>query len=175
MGETIKHLPVKLIIGFIYKDASIFQKAKALLEKKFGPPDFESDKIPFSHTGYYEPEMGKSLARSFIGFKKLIAPQRLSRIKLLTNKIENKFSKRGLRQVNIDPGYLELSKLILASTKDYFHRIYLDKGIFAELTLIYRGQTFQPLEWTYPDYGSGEYITIFNRMRAIYAKQIKTI
>ena len=77
------------------------------------------------------------------------------------------------RIINIDPGYLDLSKLILASTKDYKHRIYLTKGIYAEVTLFYQDKTFCPWEWTYPDYKTGEYIEIFNRIRQIYAEQIK--
>lgn len=173
MGEIRKHRPVKLIIGFIYKEKPAFDKVKALLIKEVGPIDFESPAIAFCSTDYYEDEFGKDLIRSFLSFKKLIAPERLAGIKILTNKIEKKLSKKGCRTINIDPGYIELSKLILASTKDYNHRIYLNSGIFLEITLFYRDKTFKPWEWTYPDYKTPEYIEVFNHIRHIYANQIQ--
>jgi hypothetical protein len=168
MGEIKNHHSVKLIIGFIYKDKPSFDKAKAVLIKKFGPIDFESRALSFCHSDYYEKEFGKNLTRSFISFKKLISPEKLPAIKVLTNTIEKKLSVKGSRFINIDPGYLDLAKLILASTKDFFHRIYLGKGILAETTLVFQNKTFRPLEWTYPDYKSIEYIEIFNYIRHIY-------
>lgn len=173
MGEIKNHQPVKLIIGFIYKDGHSFERARALLIKKFGSIDFESNPICFGHTDYYEQEFGKDLTRTFISFKKLIFPHSLAVIKIFANKIEKRFSSGLTRQVNIDPGYIDLAKLVLASTKDYCHRIYLNKGVFAEITLSFRDKTFKALEWTYPDYRTPEYIEIFNHIRHIYENQIK--
>jgi len=173
VGRTRKQQPVKLIIGLIFKKEGSLNKALRILEKGFGKIDFTSLAIEFSHTDYYEQELGKNLKRKFISFKKLISPQNLSKIKAATNSIERKLSVKGSRLINIDPGYLDMAKLILASTKDYRHRIYLDKGIYAEITLFYQNNTFVPWEWTYPDYKSAEYIEIFNRIRQIYARQIK--
>jgi len=164
---------VKLIIGFIFKNEKIVEQAKLLLKKRFGEIDFESETLAFKHTDYYCAEFGKDLKRSFISFKKLILAENLPGIKIATNKIEEKLSFKGLRLINIDPGYLDLAKLILASTKDYKHRIYLNRGIFAEVTLFYQSKTFKPWEWTYPDYRTDEYIAIFNQIRGIYAAQIK--
>lgn len=164
---------VKLISGFIFQKEIVFDKARGILEKKFGKIDFESQILQFTHTNYYEPEFGNNLKRKFISFKKLIHPQSLPRIKITANAIENKLSRNGLRLVNIDPGYLDMAKLVLASTKDFKHRIYLDKGIYAEATLFYRNRSFTCWEWTYPDYKSDDYIEIFNRIREIYARQIK--
>ena len=113
--------------------------------------------------------MGKGLTRRFISFSKLIPIQDLYRIKLYTNRLEEKFSVAKHRQINIDPGYLDLAKLVLASTKDYAHRIFLRKGIFAEITLTYRQDSFSRNDWTYPDYCSKEYIEIFNQIRKLYA------
>jgi thioredoxin reductase len=90
------------------------------------------------------------------------------RIKLYANRLESKFLNSSLRLINIDPGYIDKAKLVLASTKDYAHRIYLQKGIFAEVTLTYRGNSFSPNDWSYPDYRSKEYIDIFNQIRALY-------
>ncbi len=173
MGK-IKNTPaVKLIIGFIFKEERELKKAEDLLRKRYGAIDFESRILDFTHSDYYQEEFGRGLKRKFIAFKKLIPAQKLARIKTAANQIEKKLSKGRHRLVNIDPGYLDMAKLVLASTKDYYHRIYLDNGIFAEITLFYRGKTFTPWEWTYPDYKTPEYIAIFNRLREIYAASIR--
>lgn len=173
MGIITKRQPVKLICGFIFKDPCILRKAQNLLSRYFGKIDFVSQVIPFIHTVYYQEELGKDLQRRFVSFKELILPQRLPKIKILTNKIETKLSLEGCRRINIDPGYLDLSKVILASTKDYTHRIYLNGGIYAEVTLFYQRRTFKSWEWTYPDYRSQEYIAVFNQIREIYKTQLK--
>jgi hypothetical protein len=173
MGEIKRHAPVKLIVGFIFKQEWVFVKAKAILERKFGKIDFESELLDFGHTDYYQKEFGSDLKRKFISFEKLIPAQSLPKIKILTNGIEKRLSRLGLRLVNIDPGYLDPAKICLASTKDYRHRIYLSQGIFAEITLFFQGKTFRAWEWTYPDYGTAEYISIFNRIREIYLRQVR--
>lgn len=170
MGKVRKYnLQVKLVIGFIYKDEAIFIKSKDKLKRRFGRTDLLSGPIDFNYTNYYEKEMGVGLKRRFVSFAKLIHIQDLYRIKLYTNRLEGKFLKQKSRQVNIDPGYVDLAKLVLASTKDYAHRIYLHKGIFAEVTLSYRDSSFSPNDWTYPDFRSPEYISVFNRVRELYA------
>jgi len=173
LGRIRKHPPVKLITGFIFKRERAFQKARAILESSFGKTDFQSCLLPFNHTDYYQQEMGEDLKRAFVSFKKLIHPVTLPKIKITTNRIERSLSTGLKRAVNIDPGYLDLSKLVLASTKDYGHRLYADKGIFLEVTLFYQDKTFKPRDWTYPDYRSQEYIGIFNQIREIYVRQIE--
>lgn len=173
MGKIKKHPPVKLIVGFIFKDQTAQDKALFFLKRHFGRIDFESQTLSFQHTDYYQKEFGTGLKRKFISFKKLILPQDLAKIKNITDKIENKLSLRSLRRVNIDPGYLDLAKLILASTKDYRHRIYLGRGIFAEVTLFFQNHAFKPWEYSYPDYATSEYSAVFNQIREIYAQQIK--
>ncbi|MBM3255278.1 MAG: DUF4416 family protein [Candidatus Omnitrophica bacterium] len=174
MGKIQKTQPVKLICGFIFKEEAYLKKAKVSLFKKFGAFDYESRILDFNYTDYYAKEFGRGLKRSFASFKRPIFPSELSKIKLITNKIEDRISYRDLRLVNIDPGYLDLAKLVLASTKDFSHRIYLDCGIYAEITLAYQGGTFRPLGWTYPDYRSAEYIDIFNQIREGYACTLRT-
>lgn len=173
MGKISNLSPVKLIAGLIYKKEPTLKETESVLRKIFGEIDFKSTGVPFDYTDYYEKEFGKGLKRRFISFKKLIYSEELPRIKLLSNKIEEKFSKMRCRLINIDPGYIDFAKLILASTKDYSHRIYLGKGVFAEITLVFRGKSFKPWPWTYPDYKTREYVEIFNRIREIYASQIK--
>lgn len=173
MGEIKKQKSVKLFIGFIFSQKHIFEEVKSILIKKFGKIDFESRILDFKYTNYYEDELGKNLKRKFISFKKLINPKNVSNIKIFANKIEKKFSMTGKRLINIDPGYLELAKVVLLTTKDYVHRIYLDKGIFAEITLFYQDNAFKTWPWTYPDYKTPAYLEIFERIRHIYQAQIK--
>lgn len=173
MGAIKKHPCVKLIIGFIFKEEAVLKKAEDILESQFGRIDFASQILAFKHTDYYKNEFGAGLKRKFIAFKKLILPQELSKLKIITNQIEKRLAHLRQRRINIDPGYLDMAKLVLASTKDYRHRIYLNKGIYAEITLFYQDKTFKSWEWTYPDYKSAEYITIFNKIRESYAKQIQ--
>jgi len=165
MGQIAKHEKVKLIIGLISRQ-EFLDRACFKLAKAFGKFDYKSDILDFDSTRYYEKEMGINLKRQFVTFSKLINPKELPEIKIKANKIENRFfTSQKKRFVNIDPGYLSLSKLVLATTKDHQHRIYLDKGIFGEVTLRYRGKTFCPWEWTYADYCKAEYIRIFNSIR----------
>lgn len=173
MGKALNPHPVKLIIGFIYHDEALLKKVTNALRRSFGTSDFESETLAFTYTDYYENEMGLALKRKFIAFRTLIDPQKLASIKALTNKIELAHAKAGKRKINIDPGYLDMAKLVLATTKDFAHRIYLDKGIFAEVTLVYQKKSFRVREWTYPDFRTNEYIRIFNHIRDLYEQQTK--
>jgi hypothetical protein len=172
MGKIKPKRLVKLIVGFIFKELSALNAARRILEEHFGNIDFESEILAFDYTDYYEKELGKGLNRRFISFKKLLHPETLPEIKIATNRIEKKLSVVLKRKINIDPGFLDLAKLILATTKDYKHRIYLKRGIFAEVTLFYEGKSFRAWEWTYPDYRTEKYLEIFNKIREIYAEQL---
>lgn len=175
MGSIKKQPKVKLVIGFIFNEEWFYTKTKAILEKTFGKVDFESQTIDFTYTSYYEKEFGKGLKRKFISFKKLIPPEKLASIKILSNNIEKRLTLKNNRQINIDPGYLDMAKLVLATTKDFMHRIYLNCGIFAEITLFFQAGSFRNWSWTYPDYQSKEYIGIFNEIRNLYENQIKKV
>jgi hypothetical protein len=135
--------------------------------------------IAFDYTDYYFPEMGKPLWRKFISFTKLIPPDDIAEIKSYTNRLEKKFSqkKKNLlcRKINLDPGYINAAKLVLATTKDYSHRIYLKKGIYAEVTLSYFNKKFNPWPWTYPDYQSKEYQGFFAKVRSVYLDQMRCL
>lgn len=172
MGSIRKALPVKLIAGFIYRDIEILKKAEAFLVRKFGAIDDKSSEFIFSHTRYYEKEMGSGLKRMFVSFEKLIKPDKPWLVKTFTNRIENKFCKKGHRTINIDPGYITLGKLVLLTTKDYTHRLYLGGGIYGEVTLFFKDDSYRFYDYTYPDYKTKEYIDFFNRARANYKPQI---
>lgn len=174
MGKIKKKKVVKLIVGLIFREEKVYFLVKNILEKKFGRIDFESPNLDFSkYTNYYEEELGKNLKRKFLSFKSLIKPDSIFKIKHFTQKLEKKFSLKEKRTINIDPGYLDFSKLILSTTKDYKHRVYLKDGIYAEVTLYYEKESFRAFDWTYPDYRTSEYIEIFNTIRQIYKEQMK--
>jgi hypothetical protein len=174
MGSVRPAGKVKLIVGLISKDAGLFDRVKLILEKKFhNKTDFESAILDFIHTDYYNKEMGTGLKRKFLSFKKTVPLKNIEKVKLISNEIEKAFSSDGKRAINIDPGYLDLSKLVLFSTKDYTHRIHVGKNIFAEVTLYFKGKTFNVWPWTYPDYKTDEYIFIFNTVRELYKKGAK--
>ena len=146
--------PAKLIIGIFLKEKDLFLDVTEILTEKFGPIDMVSRWFPFNFTAYYEPEMGTFLFRRMLVFKELILQDELVGIKLFTNNVEKKFSERGKRKVNIDPGYLLRERFVLATGKNYSHRIYIGKRIYADLTLVYEKGGFKTLPWTYPDYGA---------------------
>ncbi|MFH1369206.1 MAG: DUF4416 family protein [Elusimicrobiota bacterium] len=156
MGGINAVKPAKLFIGIIASSQEILSSAEKAIEEKWGAIDVKSAVVPFGFTDYYEKEMGKGLLRRWISFEKPVNPDELADIKLQTNGIEGKYAENSQRRVNLDPGYVELSKVVLASTKDFSHRIYIGKGIYAELTLLYKAKDFTALPWTYPDYQSPE-------------------
>ena len=160
MGIIKKHNQVKLIIGLIFREErqeDTLLKALNILKARFGEIDLQSRPLEFNHTDYYKDELGTNLKRIFLSFKKLIPPERLADIKVFTNKIEKKLSKNKLRKINIDPGYIDLPRLVLASTKNFAHRIYLGKGIYGEITLLWQDKAYKTLDWTFPDYKTKEY------------------
>ena len=172
MGRPILHKRVKLIIGFIFKDKVILKKAEVLISKKFGPIDLQSQVVDFLHTDHYNKEFGENLKRKFISLKRLISPENIYRTKLTTDGIERGLSTAGKRTINIDPGYITEGKLVLLTTKDHSHRVYLRDGIYAESTLKFHRGTFLPWETTYPDYKTNIYIDTFKKIRNLYRKQL---
>ncbi|ODS32737.1 MAG: GTP-binding protein [Candidatus Scalindua rubra] len=168
--------PVKLFVGILSSNKTLLEDVDILLEKRFGKIDIRSEIFPFDFTAYYKKEMGVNILRKFLSFKKLINPEEIPAIKIWTNKLEDKFKRNRkfnvIRPINFDPGYITHCNLILASTKDYYHRIHLQKGIYAEVTLFYQDKSFKNLPWTYPDYQTEEYKNFFLKVRTLYAKNI---
>ena len=173
MGSIKEPLPVKLIASMFAGRRELLDEAKVRLSQEFGPIDYESELLPFDHTTYYAAEFGESLKRRFVAFAELVGPGRLAEIKLLTNALEMEWAVEGKRPINIDPGYVSQSKLVLATTKNHAHRIYLGQGIYAEVTLHFRDGAFRAGPWTYPDYASPPLIAIFNQIRGLYVKQLR--
>jgi len=172
MGQTVPHKKVKLIIGFIFKDDAALKRAEAAISKGLGPIDFKSPIISFDYTNYYKKEFGENLKRGFMGMERLISAEDLYRVKLRTNAIERVLSRKGKRTVNIDPGYITEAKLVLLTTKDQSHRVYLGRGIYADVVLRFYKGSYVPQETAYPDYKSGTYRAIFKKIRDIYRRQL---
>jgi len=174
MGRAKEPKPAKLFMSLIASEDEVFQQGIQDLSLVYGKTDFISERFLFDFTGYYTKEMGGGLFRHFITFERLIPIPLLPEIKKATNGLEEKYAtSEGNRRINIDPGYLCLEHVILATTKGYTHRPYLREGIYADLTLIFREKSFQPMEWTYPDYRRNEIIELFNQFRKKYIKDLK--
>ena len=154
--------PVVFICGIIAADAGVLDEAVNVLEAEFGAIRSCSEVYSFDTTGYYAAEMGEELVRRFVHFRDCIDPGTLAGIKLRTNELERRFATRSdagkiRRRVNLDPGYVTPAKLVLATTKDFAHRICLRDGIYAEVTLNFGKEGVRSNEWTYPDFKSGRY------------------
>ncbi len=176
MADINSSKPVKLFVGILSSDNSLLEEVEYLLVKRLGKVDIRSEIFPFDFTDYYKKDMGTNISRQFLCFKELINPEELSDIKIWTNELENeiKCNRKSdvARPINLDPGYLTHCNLILASAKDYYHRIHLQNGIYAEVTLFYQHEVFKNLPWTYPDFQTEEYKNFFLKVRTLYAKNI---
>ena len=161
----------KYFCGLLVSPSHNLDTLHKSLEDQFGIIDSASEVIPFNFTDYYTPEMGLGLRRQFVSFEKTMAMDTLAQVKTITISMEKKWAKGEKRTVNIDPGYLNLHQLVLASHKNFYHRIYLRDGIYAETTLHYR-KGWTSFEWTYPDYCSDMALSYFTRLREIYKKQL---
>jgi hypothetical protein len=182
MGAIRQFTPVKLFIGVLVANTKFFAQVEERLTAAYGAIDHRSEIIPFDFTDYYEKEMGDLIDRVFFSFERLIEADQLPEIKRQTNQFENELAPllttprtTVKRPVNLDPGYLEQAKVILASTKNFYHRIYLGAGVFGEVTMHFKNNTYQFFPWTYPDYQSKGYLDFFMRMRQIFRSQLRTM
>ena len=178
MWDIKEPKPVKLIIGILAADRQCLHAAAEAIEDRIDRIDLVSDVWPFNQTDYYKDQTGSNILRQFVSIERLIDPGRLSKIKYKTNKLEQKLAARsGLplpRPVNLDPGIIEPSKLVLASTKNYSHRIYIGEKIYAEVTLIFDKGSWRPLAYTYPDYKQQCYFDFFEKIRTRLLEQLKS-
>ncbi len=167
MGRPSAHEPSLLFVGALYKNETYLTQAEEKLRFLFGEILLKTPPLPWDYSQYYKDELGLPIKRAFFFFKNKISPETLSDIKLATNDIEQGLSTEGKRNINLDPGYLTPSKVVLASTKNYSHRICLGKGIYAEVTLIYRDGRYRSYLFTYSDYASDVYNEIFEKARKL--------
>lgn len=170
--------PVKLLIGILAADKQSLKSAVETLTSEFGSLDLQSDVWPFGMTDYYNEQTGPNILKQFVTVEKLIDPGKLAKIKHITNKLEQKLAQKMdidlPRPVNLDPGLIEPSKMVLATTKNYSHRIYIGKKMYAEVTLIYDKGKWRPFDYTYPDYRQQCYHDFFNKVRTRLLEQLKS-
>jgi hypothetical protein len=178
MGSIRTFSPVKLFVGALVSESRLIPAVEERLSADYGPVDHRSEVIPFDFTDYYRDETGDSILRVFFSFERLIEAEQLPEIKRRCNILERAFCEETTlvkRPVNLDPGYLENSKVVLASTKNFYHRMYLGSGIFGEVTMHFKNSGFQFFPWTYPDYQSSGYQTFFLELRRIYRNQLRSM
>ncbi len=174
MGKPEHSEPVLLFAGILYNDENCLNAAKKTLIENYGNCILETPSFHWNYSEYYNKEFGSNIMRTFMFFEKLISPEQIIEIKLKTNQIEESFSGNNKRKINIDPGYLTLANVVLATTKNYSHRIYLGKGIYGEVTLIYKNNTYSPYIFTYQDYQEPKTVEMFLEARK-YLRNISSV
>jgi hypothetical protein len=171
MGDVLSHRPVLLIVAAFSRHEEALDWARRKTEDAWGPIALSSDKFQHNETRYYEASMGPELLKTFFAFEQLVDPAQLVHFKLQSNAWEDEYRASAghteARPLNLDPGYLTEAKLVLASTKDRDHRLYLDRGVYAENTLYYTRGAWQSRPWTYPDYQRADYHEFFVRCREL--------
>jgi hypothetical protein len=169
MALATPHRPVLLVLAAFSRYPEAIEWAKTNAASAWGPLAMQSDLFDHGETNYYDATMGPDLKKTFFALETLVDPAGLPAWKVTTNQWELDYQQLGRhaesRPLNLDPGYLTEAKLILASTKDRDHRIYLDRGIYAENTLFFYRGAWQPRPWTYPDYQRADYHRFFTRCR----------
>ena len=180
MGTIRPPRRVKLICGMLSQAEDLMNRARQHLTRRFGEVDLESQTWPFDATDYYEPEMGPGLLRRFVSFERLIDPAQIASIKRETNQMEAELCAElgnppEFRVVNLDPGYIGIGKLVLATTKDYSHRVCVGNGIYAEVTLHWQDNAWRAWPWTYPDYASDRYHAFFRQVRDRLREQLSEL
>ena len=177
MAEVKPPLPALLFCGALTAFADAFDRARRRLSETFGPIQAESETWPFTHTDYYAGQMGAPLRRLFLAFERPVAQDFLAEAKIATNALEAELAREGRfpvrRPLNLDPGLILPSRLILASCKDHAHRVYLGRGIYAEVTLLWRGGEWQPLPWTYPDFREARCHAFFADLRRRHLERLR--
>lgn len=169
-------LPARSFLSVLGVDwGEFWDDLRPRLEALLGEIDYESALIPFTQTAYYNQEMGQPITRRILSFSRPLALDSLPGIKLATNALENERAKDGRRQFNLDPGYITQERLVLATGKNFSHRIYLDQGIWADLTLIFHKGDWFDLPWTFPDYATAEIKQHLTRIREMYKNDLKHI
>jgi len=181
MRELGQPAEAHFLAGLLTGDEGLFARALEELEPFFGPVMRESEAVPWTHSSYYEDELGTDLLRKFVFFSRCVDPILLVEAKKATMEVERKLGRKttggitesdssgtsdGIkRHINIDPGYMTRAKLVLASSKDFSHRIYLGGGVHAEVTLYFKDESFRPFFYTYQDYKDEKNISLFNEVR----------
>ena len=175
MGNIRTPYPVKFFVSVLTSIPTALKTAEERLEACYGPVELKSEPFPFEKTHYYDREMGSPIRRVFLVFPGLISATLLPERKIETNRLEKQIAAEYSevpRPVNLDPGYLDQAKVVLASTKDFSHRLLVSEGIYAEVTLYFQGGEWRSWPWTFPDFRAGQYNAFLSQLRRIYREQL---
>ena len=175
MSRPHEPLPAKLVVSVLSADlAQDWRPVLAELEARFGPAEMASPAMPFVHTAYYNDELGLPLLRRLAVFANLVPQDRLGPAKQYTNSLEDRFARPdGRRRVNLDPGLVTCERFVLATGKNFTHRIYLGDGIFGDLTLVFQAGSWQTLPWTFPDYAAPDMLAHLTDIRHRYRRDLR--
>lgn len=170
MGAVHDFEEEKLIVGVIYNDPDIYERAILMLTDAFGPIEAESERFSFSEefSSYYDEELGGEGMRVILSFRDTVKPERQAEIKKTTNEFERILSRDGNRLINLDPGFINHGRLMLATTKEAGFRIPLSDGIYTELTLFWAKGGWHKLPWSYRDYQSERVQKFITKVRDTY-------
>jgi hypothetical protein len=157
----------------MYKSSFNIDPILKFLDDRFGKRECCYGPIPFSWSEYYSSEMGENLLKMYVSYETLVNRADIASIKNFTNEIEGLHAEDSKRSVNIDPGYIARDKVVLATTKDFYHRLYLNDGIYAEVTLHYKRGRYRFFSWTYPDYRQPEIYQFFEKARSTLVKELR--
>ncbi len=166
---------VNLIIAVLHPEELGIEKVKDILSERFGDIELVSKPFSFSHTSYYEEEMGKGIVKTILSFERLIKDTDMKIVKYFTLQVEDDFKVNGGRRFNLDPGYIDLNKLVLSTTKGRAHRISIGWGLYEEVTLWYRKGQFEDLMWTYPSYKPKEVKEFLIKVRERYKEKLRIL
>ena len=171
------HEPVsaKLVVSVLSADwHAAWPPVVAALEARFGPAEVAFPAMPFAHTAYYNDELGTPIARRLLAFARLLPQDALGPAKIFTNAVEDRLARPdGRRLVNLDPGLVTCERFVLATGKNYTHRIYLGQGIFGDLTLVFQAGSWQTLPWTFPDYAAPDMLARLTDVRCRYRRDLR--
>lgn len=173
MAEIKSPVPVKYFVAVLYGNEEYLAKAKLLMGDYWGGIDYEGEAHLFDVTEYYKPEMGWPIFRKLFSFEKLMLPSFIVEMKIRCNQLEHQLSVENKRTVNLDAGYLDHNKVVLASAKEAGQKVYLDKGIYADLAGRYKSGKYQPFEWSFPDFRDGRYDTELLAIRKRCITQVR--
>jgi hypothetical protein len=174
LGTIHSHPPVKLIIGVLRCADQPVEDIHRAIENRWGPIESQTDGFDFSHTSYYEDEMGRGLIKHYLGIGLLVDVDRMTAIKIESNDMEKEFTKDGRRRANIDPGYLADAKILMMTTKNLAHRVYVGRNLYVDLQLIYKKDSYYPMPWAFADMREPAVIRFFNAVRKRYQEQLRT-
>lgn len=167
--------PVKLIAAVLYQSEKALEKAYGIMAETFSTIDFKGDCLPFVESDYYGPEMGSDLLRGIISFERLVNPGSLASLKLQARALEDRLRNAEGRTVNIDIGYLDMFKVVLASFKARSNKIYLSDGVWADWIMYFESGEYQTFLWSFPDFKSGIYDPALKSIRNRYKTQLKAV